>query len=231
MRTLAIFARCAWLARGRRGCSVEHAVSFDPQEFVRLQVCCCQQKGGTTVPAIRGNDRTDPLLVELSNDVAQLLSRHLGTLLPLANALLIEHIGPGTGLLRQGRHRRGLLAVTDRARTSRLVGHIDHAAIRRGVSLGPGDTARINPQPHTLSVDRQRHMPDKDPLQGLMINAPIFKGFIQAGALPLEAGRERQLQKAASPRLRQEGIRRVEQRIGRSLKTAIDRRSESGVMC
>ena len=27
------------------------------------------------------------------------------------------------------------------------------------------------------------------------------------------------------------GIRRVEQRIGRSLKTAIDRRSESGVMC
>jgi len=57
------------------------------------------------------------------------------------------------------------------------------------------------------------------------------KGFIQAGPLPLEAGRERQFRKAASPRLRQESIRRVEQRIGRSLKTAIDRRSESGVMC
>ena len=55
-----------------------------------------------------------------------------------------------------------------------------------------------------------------------MINAPIFKGFIQAGPLPLEAGRERQFGKAMSIRLRQEGVRRIEQGIGCSLKTALD---------
>src|SRR5260370_20627491 len=55
-----------------------------------------------------------------------------------------------------------------------------------------------------------------------MVNAPICKGFVQDGPLPLKAGRERQFGKAVGPRLRQERIGGVEQRIGCSLKTVVD---------
>ena len=47
------------------------------------------------------------------------------------------------------------------------------------------------------------------------INLSVLKGFIETGPLPLKARRERQFRKGVGRALRQQGIHRVEQGIGR----------------
>jgi hypothetical protein len=67
--------------------------------------------------------------------------------------------------------------------------------------------------------------------QPLLVNAAVFKGFVQATQSSLKKRRERQLGKRVRLRLGQQRIYRIEQSIRRSGKTPVDERSESLAMC
>src|SRR5438132_12919145 len=87
LKALAIFARRSAFARGGRSRTIQHALAFEPQQFIEGQALGGQQKGCTTVPAIRGHDGTAS---HQGRQLTQLGGCHFDAGLLRVDALLIE---------------------------------------------------------------------------------------------------------------------------------------------
>ena len=81
---------------------------------------------------------------------------------------------------------------------------------------------RIQTIDHTLSHTCRGKIREKNALQTLLINLPIFEGFIQAVPLTLKGWWKRQFWKGLRLCFGDQGIHGVEQGIFGSAKTSID---------
>src|SRR6266566_10024281 len=98
-----------------------------------------------------------------------------------------------------------------------------YTTVRSGEVLDSGRSILVASMPsHScLPATGCNRYAGKHPAQPLLVNASIFKGFIQTPPAPLEQWRERQLRKRVSLCLGQERIHRIEQGISRSVKTVV----------
>ena len=180
------------------------------------------------IAAIAGHDRTTS---KQRSKLTQLGCCPLHARLVRADARLFEYGRPTAGLLWQEYDRRELPARAD-GLAARLPGSACKPRCDQARSSTEGAQYWWHRcQPHLFPLDWLQQILRKDPAQSVLVNLSIFERFVQATPAPLKQRRERQLRKRVGLRLGQQRIHGIEQGVSPSVKTSVDRRSESLAIC
>src|SRR6266487_1558536 len=135
--------------------------------------------------------------------------------------LLIQNVGPATCWLGQGHHRRKLPPKRDRFLTFWQIMHMLCGSVCRGHRVRACNFTGINPDPLPFFWIGFGQIERKDFSHLLLIDASIFKRFIQTRPFSLKPERLREFWKRLRRCFGHEGIDGIEQGILRFQKTVI----------